>query len=220
MLNPQWNEPQTPEIMNAQFLKGMELTGSEFLQRLHGIAFSWWPARSIVENAIKNRNEIHSSGKIIILEQFCPWKEHLFEIEPEVNYFFNFIILLFFIILINICQLNCQGEILYALYQDSGSGWRIQAVPVDPTSFDSRKKLPSSWCGIRDEALSALVGVEGAVFVHASGFIGGHRTKEGALSMAIQVINSYYFLFYYFIILFLYILLFYRLQIQFKILVE
>ena len=27
----------------------------------------------------------------------------------------------------------------------------------------------------------------GAIFIHASGFIGGHKTKEGALEMAIKV---------------------------------
>jgi uncharacterized UPF0160 family protein len=58
---------------------------------------------------------------------------------------------------------------------------------MTPESFDSRKKLPTPWRGVRDAALSELVGVEGAIFVHASGFIGGHQTKEGALSMAIQV---------------------------------
>jgi uncharacterized UPF0160 family protein len=60
-------------------------------------------------------------------------------------------------------------------------------VPASPESFDSRKKLPTPWRGVRDDALSALIGVDGAIFVHASGFIGGHKTKDGALSMAIQV---------------------------------
>lgn len=76
---------------------------------------------------------------------------------------------------------------MYALFQDTGGSWRIQAVPVTPDSFDSRKKLPAAWRGIRDQALSDMVG-DGAIFVHASGFIGGHKTKDGALSMAIQVI--------------------------------
>lgn len=90
-LNPQWNEPQTPEILNERFLKAMELTGTEFIERVNSLAYSWWPARSIIENAIKHRFEVHPSGKIIILEHFCPWKEHLFEIEVEVK----FMILLF-----------------------------------------------------------------------------------------------------------------------------
>ena len=45
----------------------------------------------------------------------------------------------------------------YAIYKDTGGSYRIQAVPVDEHSFDSRKKLPSTWRGVRDENLSALV---------------------------------------------------------------
>eukprot|EP01042_Synura_sphagnicola_P004657 gene4657-5913_t len=106
--------------------------------------------------------------------------------------------------------MGCEGSVLYCLYGGSGADWRVQAVPVSAHSFESRKKLPSAWCGLRDEALSALVrpaqftdrhdhagvilivttilqvGVDGAVFVHASGFIGGHKTKEGCLRMAVQ----------------------------------
>ncbi len=78
-------------------------------------------------------------------------------------------------------------KVIYALYQDTGGSWRIQAVPVTPNSFHSRKKLPDQWCGVRDEALSALVGEPGCIFVHASGFIGGHKTKEGAIKMALMV---------------------------------
>lgn len=37
---------------------------------------------------------------------------------------------------------------------------------------------------MRDEELSKVTGVEGGVFVHASGFIGGNETREGAMEMA------------------------------------
>jgi uncharacterized UPF0160 family protein len=33
----------------------------------------------------------------------------------------------------------------------------IQAVPVSVDSFESRKKLPLPWCGVRDNDLSSLV---------------------------------------------------------------
>jgi len=33
----------------------------------------------------------------------------------------------------------------------------IQAVPLTSDSFESRKKLPAAWCGLRDSALSAQV---------------------------------------------------------------
>ena len=67
-----------------------------------------------------------------------------------------------------------EGVAIYVVYPDeAGGNWRIQAVPVSPSSFESRKALPEPWRGIRDEELSKLTGIEGGIFVHASGFIGG-----------------------------------------------
>lgn len=40
-------------------------------------------------------------------------------------------------------------------------------------SFESRKALPEAWRGLRDEELSKASGIEGGIFIHASGFIGG-----------------------------------------------
>jgi uncharacterized UPF0160 family protein len=63
---------------------------------------------------------------------------------------------------------------IYVIYPDeTGGNWRIQAIPVSPESFDSRKALPEAWRGLRDEELSKATGIEGGIFVHASGFIGG-----------------------------------------------
>ena len=70
------------------------------------------------------------------------------------------------------------------MFPDAGGSWRVQAVPVDPTSFECRKALPQQWRALRDEQLSLASGVPGGVFVHANGFIGGHASREGALSMA------------------------------------
>jgi len=57
-------------------------------------------------------------------------------------------------------------------------------VPKTAESFESRKKLPEIWCGLRDQVLSDKSGVAGCIFIHASGFIGGHQTQEGALKLA------------------------------------
>lgn len=64
-------------------------------------------------------------------------------------------------------------QVLYVLYPDESGKWRIQAVPESPDSFASRKALPEKWRGVRDQELSTLSGIEGCIFVHASGFIGG-----------------------------------------------
>ena len=61
---------------------------------------------------------------------------------------------------------------------------RIKAVAKEKDSFESRKALPQEWRGIRDDELSKVTGIPGCVFVHASGFIGGNKTFEGALELA------------------------------------
>ncbi|NWQ84092.1 MYG1 protein, partial [Columbina picui] len=70
------------------------------------------------------------------------------------------------------------------LYPDGAGQWRLQSVPAGPHTFQSRLPLPEPWRGLRDEPLSLVTGIPGCVFVHASGFTGGNRTREGALEMA------------------------------------
>ncbi|KAF3914732.1 hypothetical protein AA313_de0208819 [Arthrobotrys entomopaga] len=161
-LNPRWNEKITDELSNSQFEKASKLMGGVFVDKLEYYAKAWLPAREIVVEAVKNRFDVDESGKIINLGISCPWKEHLFNVEEE---------------------MGVSGEILYALYSD-GKGWRIQAVSVSKDSFENRKGLPEKWRGVRDEDLSELTGIPGCVFVHASGFIGGNKTEEGAKEMA------------------------------------
>jgi uncharacterized UPF0160 family protein len=123
------------------------------------------PARSIVEEAFKNRSSVHPSGRIILLSQYCPWSNHLFDLEQE-------------------HQLTKEQLPLYVLYEDSSKSWRIQAVAVEPGSFANRKPLPEPWRGVRDNALSELTQVPDCIFVHASGFIGGAKSKDSILKLA------------------------------------
>lgn len=107
-------------------------------------------------------------------------QEHLFDIEEQT-------------------QTGASETPYYIVYPDEfGGNWRVQAVPVTPDSFESRKALPEQyaqgpldftrhlyndslihrlhrlrWRGIRDEKLSEVSGIPGGIFVHASGFIGG-----------------------------------------------
>ena len=68
--------------------------------------------------------------------------------------------------------------------------WRVQAVTAEGTAFTNRLGLREAWRGLRDAELSAACGIDGAKFVHASGFIGGHATYEGALAMAVATIEA------------------------------
>lgn len=82
-------------------------------------------------------------------------QEHLFQLEEEHG-------------------ITGDGLPLYVIYPDeAGANWRVQAVPVSPGSFISRKALPEEWRGLRDDNLSKLTGIDDCIFVHASGFIGG-----------------------------------------------
>lgn len=133
-------------------------------------------------------------GRVLIFEQFCPWKvrrsnlcaplcpspqacslqqEHLHGLEAHAS-----------------PALSPDEVPLYVLYPDDAGSWRIQAIPVSPSSFDSRKPLPEPWRGVRDDALSDLIGIPGCIFAHASGFIGGNKTKEGAIAMAKKALEA------------------------------
>ncbi|XP_048477109.1 UPF0160 protein MYG1, mitochondrial isoform X2 [Rhincodon typus] len=146
------------------FGKAVKLVGSEFLDRLQYYHTSWLPARSLIEEAIQDRFKEDDSGEIVVLGKGgCPWKEHVFELEK---------------------QLQIETPIKFVLYTDQQGQWRIQCVPQSPNSFQNRLSLPEEWRGLRDGELSAASGIPGCVFVHASGFIGGNVSRGGALEMA------------------------------------
>lgn len=84
-LNPNWNEPQTTAVFDQCFTDAMVLTFSEFSSVVLDLWKVWWPARVFVQKGFDDRYSIHPSGKIMVLEQYCPWKDHLFEIEEKVD---------------------------------------------------------------------------------------------------------------------------------------
>jgi len=167
-LNPAWNEDFSADKQGEQFAKAMAMTGAEFMDAVKYYGISWLPARQYVEQALDSAKDVHPSGEILKLPCYCPWKEHLFELEAEKG---------------------VTDLAKYCLYEDSNGSWRIQAIGLTPTSFDNRKALPAAWRGIRDAALDELSGVPGCVFVHAAGFIGGNKTYEGALAMATKALD-------------------------------
>ncbi|MES1909930.1 MAG: hypothetical protein MHM6MM_002610 [Cercozoa sp. M6MM] len=160
-LNPRWNEEGVD--VDARFKQAMALCESEFDEAVDYYVKSWFPAKQIVVDAMNTREQVHPSGSIVLLKQFCPWKGHLHSLEG---------------------QMALGEQIKYVLYPDTSGKFRVQAVAKEKGSFESRLALPEPWRGIRGDALSQLTGIEGCIFVHASGFIGGNDTKEGALAMA------------------------------------
>lgn len=167
-LNPAWNEQADSQTIDTQFAKASTLTGEEFLGRLKYYADAWLPARDLLIQSIANsKQKVDPSGKLVLLEKFLPWKEHLFELEEDPS-----------------SQVESEAAVYIVYPDETASNWRIQAVPISPDSFESRKALPEKWRGLRDDELSAASGIEGCIFIHASGFIGGNKTQEGALQIA------------------------------------
>ncbi|CCW66685.1 unnamed protein product [Phytomonas sp. Hart1] len=165
-LNASWNEEKGGnnhiDSENARFAEAMELTISEFFEAVFNCVFVWLPARAIVEEGFHAASNLHTSGQIFCMRRFCPWKNHLFDLEEEHH---------------------CEGRFLFMIYPDL-KGWRVNAVPKKDSGFENR--VPLQYRGLRDEKLSEASGIADGIFVHVSGFTGGMKTYEGALQLAIN----------------------------------
>lgn len=177
--NAQWNdveaEAQGQAGEDARFEQASARIGEEFDRSLDYLVGAWLPARSLVRAAFAARLEFDAKGRLLIFRnQSCPWKDHLYAEEEAAA------------AAQEEDEDGANANVLYVLYPDKEDRWRVQCVPASKDSFESRRPLPEAWRGHRDADLDKILGdvVPGAVFVHAAGFIGGHRTFEGALQMA------------------------------------
>jgi len=166
-------QPQGEE--DARFLRASAFVGEQFSLELNDRFAHWLPARALVQQAFASRTQYDPNGRILVIPQTAdggaPWADHLYTLEAENG---------------------LEGSVWYVLFAENGepgSKWRIRAVSVNSESFENRKSLPQAWRGVRDADLSAVAGIEGCVFVHASGFIGGNVTFDGALEMANKAVD-------------------------------
>jgi uncharacterized UPF0160 family protein len=152
-----------------RFGKASQFVGEQFLIELTDRANSWLPARHSVKQAYDGRLQYDSQGRILVLPDGMPWADHLYNLEKE-----------------SPIPEGVAPQVLYVLFpEDKPEGkWRIRAVSKENGGFVNRKDLPDAWKGVRDEQLDQVSGVQGCVFVHAAGFIGGNKSFDGALAMA------------------------------------
>lgn len=104
-LNPAWNEDCSAAVQNARFRDAVALAGGEFVGTVLGFKNYWLPARDIVRRGLEGATGIHPSGAIVVMAPFCPWKDHLFELEGE--------------------GLAPAGRAFYALFQDTSGASRL-----------------------------------------------------------------------------------------------
>lgn len=95
--------------------------------------------------------------RVIVLEQYIPWKRTVHALSKEA---------------------------LYIVYPSPSNQWRIQAVPVEPGSFEDKKPLPKEWAGLSDNALAEVTGIADAMFCHNGLFIAGAESFESTMRMA------------------------------------
>lgn len=167
-LNPSWEDEERSALEQKRFELALELVGKEFKEKVLDVAGSWIQAREYVRKALEQAESIYNTGEILILKPFCPWKAHLSDLEKEYN-------------VVGIPKL--------VIFSETEQSWRVAGVPVSASSFLGRKFLPQPWRGLRDEELSATANIPDLIFVHSTGFIGGAKTKEAALAMAIKSIQ-------------------------------
>ena len=151
------------ELDGFRLAMGMML--GEFVERLHSLTDILLPARVIVEKALDEAKTIHPSGKIILMEESCPFMEHLLEIEKE---------------------RGIEGQVEFAVVYNKDESWRVRGINKEKNSFELRRKILPSCLGLRDEECSRVSGIPECVFVHINGFLAINKTREGALQMAIQ----------------------------------
>lgn len=155
---------------STQFGKAMLIAEEEFISSLSHLVFTYLPSYITVYNSIIKRSDVHESGKIVLLEgEGCPWKEHLLNIEKE---------------------LGIENEIKFVLVKTKSEGYRVQTVPDSPGSFDFRKGLCKAWRGKDIEELIKISQISDIIFVHNSGFIGGAKSFESAIKMAVLSLNE------------------------------
>lgn len=99
--------------------------------------------------------------QVMVLDRFCPWSGQRFLYEEE-----------------------AYADLKYVIYKNDQGTWMVQQVPVEHGSFEGRKPLPERLAGLRGEELQKEGDIPDAVFVHPGGFIGGCKSREGALKLA------------------------------------
>lgn len=95
--------------------------------------------------------------RVVILDVYVPWAEALSKFT----------------------------EPLLVVYPNlNGTYWNVEVVRDDPSNFKTNRiEFPRAWAGLRDEELTDVSGVEGAVFTHKNLFLSIADSKEGAFTM-------------------------------------
>lgn len=166
-------------LFNAEDVNGIEqytqfMTAVDFMRRIFEMVVkdvinTWLPAVAVVTKA--TIEAIAEKRSYILLESFHPFQEIVESIPGN--------------------------ESLLHVITKNTDRFTIQCLTQKGLAFVNRKSLCEAWRGLNGEALEAAMknsfsscpvdlASEGAIFVHATGFIGAHKTLTGAICMAVM----------------------------------
>ena len=141
----------------------MKVVEEELIWHIYSIAKVFMPARKQVEDAWNQRETFCPSGELLFIENSCPWKDHLYNLETENGK---------------------EGLIKFVFFTDTRGMHRVQTVAPKGSGFDMRVPLAKAWRGLRAEELKKITDFTDMEFVHHSGFIGGAWSLQSAVRMA------------------------------------
>lgn len=90
-------------------------------------------------------------------------------------------------------QLNNKlgQKFFFMIYMIKGGMCRINAIRKKCDSFEIICPINMEWAGLSDIELQKKSGIQTATFVHVSGFVGGTKTLEDAMTMCNISIDKY-----------------------------
>jgi uncharacterized UPF0160 family protein len=121
-------------------------------------------ARLAAESEILAAHKAADDPRILVLERGMPWKNVIF---------------------------SNNLPVLFTVSPASNGNWMVDAVPLEPGSFDQRQPLPEAWAGLPPDELAAVTGVPDAVFVHLRRFVGAAKSRDGAIALARKAVAAY-----------------------------
>lgn len=131
--NPAWNENVNTDEM---FDKAVEFA-KKILERIFAKKFAAAEAQKIVSDAYKK-----SDGKIVVLEQYVPWKAAL---------------------------INTSAR--FVVFPSDRGGFNAIALSKTETDNSLRTPFPDEWSSLEGKELQQISGIEGLLFCHKNCFL-------------------------------------------------
>lgn len=167
--NPPWYEKSDRSVYDAIYWRIVLELAVPALATAIKAAIASVAAKDIV-----NKAERRHGGRVLLMRQGAPWQRTVLGSKEYDN-------------------------VLFVVYPDESSQWRVQAVPPSSEKqFDQRKPLPAKWAGLQSKTatpagqptIEDVTGIADAVFCHRGLFIAGARSEAAAMKMVELALNE------------------------------